>query len=293
MGDLEQQIPSLHDLNNLVFAGGGSRCAWQGGFWSEFQRQTRIQPKMIGAVNSSALVACLLFSNTFNKAILQLKQLATGTIGNSNWANFFKGKAIFPHAQLYREIIENCIDQEALQQLHQFDIHIQITRLPRWLPLSLGMPLGFTASRMDKYLTRSVHCQLARRIGLRPESISVQQCETTQQLLELLFASSGRPPFMPIGQYAGKPALDGSLVDNVPLNTVMSQLHKKTLVLLTQTYAKLPQLPNRIYVQPSRPIPMASWDCTDPNRIQMTYELGVKDAQQFLEDQYQQWGSAA
>lgn len=285
----------LNDIHNLVLAGGGSRCVWQGAFWNELNRYQPMQPKIIGAVNSSALVACLLFSGRFEQAVVHLKQLATGNIRNSNWANLFRGKDVFPHAKVYRQIILNCIDDQALETLQQFDIRIQITRIPRWLPSSLGMPLGYTAGRMDKVLTRSIHSQFARRLGLRAETISLQQCESPKDLLQLLLASSSRPPFMPIGEFAGRPALDGSLVDNVPLNTVINQLHKKTLILLTQRYDHLPILNNRVYVQPSRPIPMATWDCADPNRIQMAYELGREDAQSFIRDSIESpvFGSAA
>ena len=38
----------------------------------------------------------------------------------------------------------------------------------------------------------------------------------------------------------------------------------------------------RVYVQPSRKVPISSWDYTSPSQMQHAYDLGRADGEQFL-----------
>lgn len=38
----------------------------------------------------------------------------------------------------------------------------------------------------------------------------------------------------------------------------------------------------RLYVQPSRKVPISSWDYTSPSQIQHAYDLGRTDGEDFL-----------
>ena len=80
------------------------------------------------------------------------------------------------------------------------------------------------------------------------------------------------------------PACSGSLVDPVPVDLV-ADVPGQTLVLTTRTYnRKTPvfALEGRLYVQPSVPLPVGSWDFTSPQRFLKTYEQGRVDAESFL-----------
>jgi hypothetical protein len=39
----------------------------------------------------------------------------------------------------------------------------------------------------------------------------------------------------------------------------------------------------RVYVQPSRKVPISSWDYTSPSQMQHAYNLGRVDGEQFLQ----------
>jgi phospholipase, patatin family len=82
----------------------------------------------------------------------------------------------------------------------------------------------------------------------------------------------------------GVPACSGSLVDPVPVDLV-ADVPGQTLVLTTRTYnRKTPvfALEGRLYVQPSVPLPVGSWDFTSPQRFLKAYEQGRVDAESFL-----------
>jgi hypothetical protein len=56
---------------------------------------------------------------------------------------------------------------------------------------------------------------------------------------------------------------------------------KRTLVLLTRHYPDLPQqftFEQRQYWQPSRKIPVSTWDCRPFTTVDLAYELGIDDA---------------
>src|SRR5229473_6720301 len=84
----------------------------------------------------------------------------------------------------------------------------------------------------------------------------------------------------------GKPGFDGGLVDNVPVGPIepIEAAGGRTLVLLTRTYRRVPKVPGRTYVQPSRPIGAKQFDVTHPAAIRHAYELGLQDGQAFAAD---------
>lgn len=85
-----------------------------------------------------------------------------------------------------------------------------------------------------------------------------------EALADLVLASSCTPPFTPILHQAGRPALDGGVADNVSAGAV-PEAH--TLVRLTRRYRSLPRHPSRTNVRPSVPIPVSSWEYTDPRGL--------------------------
>ena len=97
-------------------------------------------------------------------------------------------------------------------------------------------------------------------------------------------AASALPPLVPPVELDGVPACSGSLVDPVPVDLV-ADVPGQTLVLTTRTYnRKTPvfALEGRLYVQPSVPLPVGSWDFTSPQRFMKAYEQGRVDAESFL-----------
>jgi predicted acylesterase/phospholipase RssA len=96
-------------------------------------------------------------------------------------------------------------------------------------------------------------------------------------------ASASVPPFMPVGRIGGLAALDGGLVDNVPVEPLLPVEARggKTLVILSRLYRAVPSVKGRTYVQPSRPVPVGQFDITNPAGIRQAYEMGLKDGEAF------------
>jgi len=272
----------LPRFKNVVFSGGGSRCFWQAGFWSEAALPLGIHPENVAAVSAGAAMACMIFAGHIKKTLELFKLVTEHNPHNIYPINIFREAPVFPHAAMYRKAILEVIDMSSIKRIHRGpDIRIQITRLPRWFGPHTGTMAGLLAYQLEKILCRPVHPKLGRCIGFSPEVISVRNCKTPKALADLILASSCTPPFTPVFKYNGFSVLDGGLVDNVPVNAIGSA-EGNTLVLLTRFYSKVPSMAGRTYVQPSEPITISKWDYTNPAGLQAAFDLGCHDGRLFV-----------
>jgi hypothetical protein len=188
---------------------------------------------------------------------------------------------------MYRALLDELIDAAALARLQQLtDLQIAVARLPFGLPPLVGAAIGIGAYQVEKHLFHPVHPRFGRRLGFRAEFIRVRDLAEPDGLRDTILASGCVPPFMPRVLVGGKPGFDGGLVDNVPVEPLepVEAAGGRTLVLLTRTYRRVPKLPGRTYVQPSRPIGAKQFDVTNPSAIRDAYELGLQDGQAFAAD---------
>lgn len=262
---------------NVVFAGGGNRCLWQAGFWTEAASRLDLVPHRIAATSAGAAIACVLFAGRIREGLAHFRAATAANRRNAYPANALRGLPVFPHAGMYRRALLEVIDAAALARLHAGpEIIVPVTRTPRWLGPRSAFAVAGIVDAIEYTVARSPHPRFARQLGFRAEYARVSDCATPEALADLVLASSCTPPFTPLLMHAGRPALDGGIADNVPVEAVGDG---PTLVLLTRPFARLPAPhPARTYLQPSRTVPVASWDYTDPNGLDAAFELGRRDA---------------
>jgi predicted acylesterase/phospholipase RssA len=263
----------------VVFAGGGNRCVWQAGFWTAAAPRLRLAPVQIAAASAGAAMACVLFAGRFEHALAHFKAATAANHRNLYPANALRGRRVFPHWAMYRHALLDAIDGAALGRLHRGpDIIVPITRKPAWLGVRSAFAVAGIADALEYAVAPSPHPRLARRLGFRTEYGRVRDCATPEALADLVLASSCTPPLTPRLAYGGRPALDGGITDNVPVEAAGEG---PTLVLLTRRFRRLPAHAARTYVQPSQPVSVASWDYTDPDGLQAAFDLGRRDGDAF------------
>jgi hypothetical protein len=155
---------------------------------------------------------------------------------------------------------------------------VPITRAPRWLGPRSAFAVAGLVDAIEHAVAGSPHPRLARKCGFDVEYGRVSGCATPEALADLVLASSCTPPFTPLLDHAGRPALDGGIADNAPVEAVGDG---PTFVLLTRPFARLPAHPMRTYLQPSRQVPVKSWDYTDPVGLDAAFALGQRDAERW------------
>ena len=275
-------------FDKVVFAGGGHRCWWQAGFWEVLRAEIELRPRVIGAVSMGAFMACLVHANDTLRALAWYERELAGVRSNMAWVNLFrKDEPLFRQGGIYRKAMRALLGGEHFRQLmwQAPEIRVACAVAPAALSDRQLDRLGWREARRDARLVpASLHAKPERAEIFVPLVKRLQDCRTEREMCDLLQASSAYPPLVPAVEFEGERVVTGELVDPVPVDLV-ADVPGQTLVLTTRTYnRKTPvfAMEGRIYVQPSAPVPVASWDFTSARRFQQTYELGRQDAEAFL-----------
>jgi hypothetical protein len=269
----------------VAFAGGGNRCYWQGGFWAAASERLGLRPSLVVGVSGGAFAACYSLLGQGQAVMERVAEGCGGGTPNIDWVAACRGCRPFPVSAMYRDLIETVLGPDAFEALRRSpaDVVMALSRPPYRLPLAVAIPLGILTYQVEKKWQAPVHPRGGRALGFREEFVSVRDFADHGELASVLMASASVPPFLPVGRVHGKPALDGGLVDNVPVAPLVpvEEAGGRTLVLLTRRYRAVPEHRGRTYVQPSEPVPVGQFDITNPEGIRQAYALGLKDGTAF------------
>jgi predicted patatin/cPLA2 family phospholipase len=274
-------------FDQVVFAGGGNRCWWQAGFWDVVQPQLDLRPRVITGISAGAATACMLYTNHAQWVMDYYAHALRDNTKNVYWGNLLRGQSVFPHYRIYRQALLDIFSDQFPTLQSAPEIRIGVSHLPRWLGARSAVAAGLIAYNIEKYVRKTLHPTLGQTLGFHPEFVTAQECATVEDLADLILQSSSTPPFTPVLRRNGRPVLDGGMVDNVPVGA-LDAAPGLVLVMVTRLYPR-PQMfvvphgeQRRVYVQPSRKVPISSWDYTSPSQMQHAYDLGRVDGEQFL-----------
>jgi predicted acylesterase/phospholipase RssA len=278
----KQTNNSDFDYETVVFAGGGNRCFWQSGFWDVLQQRQSLPPKRMLGVSAGAIMACNAQAGIADRFLSMAKKNFDANQYNINWRKLLNGTRPFPHFEILRNTLIDSYDECAFTQLKLgSEVQVLCTALPKSL---LSIPQLFIAQIIyyaNKLTTNKLHPNWSTKLRVKPHWKSSYQCRNFKELYSLLLASCSIPPVFPMTTYDDKILVDGGFIDNVPTCWEHEELGK-TIVLLTRRYELLPQIENRIYVQPSQSLPANSLNCTSGSELQQTYDIGRLDALAFI-----------
>jgi predicted acylesterase/phospholipase RssA len=280
---------NIAEFKSVVFAGGGSRCFWQLGFWSTAAPALNLQPSVIASVSAGAAFACFAVSADAEYVLKYFKKVTGLNRKNFYPENLFRKAPMFPHYNMYRDTILHLTDKSAYEKLiNGPDIRILITRPPVWMGARLAAFIAVTGYNIEKHIVYPLHPQFSGRIGYKGEIVPIKNCNTREEVADLILQSSCAPPLLPVMKRNNKVVLDGGIIDNVPL-FILNNCSGKKLVLLTRSYKKnlVPESDDVVYVQPSEKIRIKKWEYTDPEGLQYVYDLGRRDGELFAKKRLQ------
>ncbi|MCE4543222.1 MULTISPECIES: patatin-like phospholipase family protein [unclassified Caballeronia] len=275
-------------FDQVVFAGGGNRCWWQAGFWDVIQPELNLRPRIIAGISAGAATACMLYTNESRWVMRYYAEALRENKRNAYWGNLLRVQSVFPHYRIYRQALLDIFADRFHDLAKAPEIRIGVSHLPRWLGARSAVAAGLIAYNIEKYVRKTLHPTLGQALGFHPEFVKAQECATIDDLADLILQSSSTPPFTPILRRNGRPVLDGGMVDNVPVSALDAS-PGLVLVMVTRLYPRerMFVVPHgeqrRIYIQPSRKVPISSWDYTSPSQMQHAYDLGRADGEDFLE----------
>ncbi|MEP4149179.1 MAG: patatin-like phospholipase family protein [Halioglobus sp.] len=280
----------MSEYRNVIFAGGGSRCLWQVGFWDGANRGgLGLSHTVDYAASTSAgcAMALAVMLDRGPQALELFKRLTAENPANIHWANLKpgSGKPVLPHMEMYRRALEEFLRPEDLEALADKRVEFMMARFPRLLPSSIGAFVAFSIYGLEKHLTGALHPSWTRKLGFSQIVASNEEARSVSELVDSVLASSCVPPVLPSKPFRGQRVLDGGIIDNVPAHLADGR-KGSTLVLLSKRYkSALPTSKIRTYVQPSMTITIDKFDYANPEGLQETYDLGFRDGMTFADGQ--------
>lgn len=276
----------MKQFKSVVFAGGGGRCIWQVGFWDRAASELKLKPEIVAGVSAGAAMALTAITGQSGPALKLFKEATTRNRKNFYPGNIFSSQPVFPHYDIYRNAIIEIIDEKTLKKIQKGpEIRVLVSHPPFYLGPRSGTFIGLMSYAIEKAVKQPVHPQLASKLGYKSSVVKLNECSSAEEIAHIILCSSCTPPFVPIMKLEGKTALDGGIIDNVPVKALQGDEEKgNTLILMSKTYKKgrIPEIPGRLYLEPSRTPEIYKWDYTNPHLLQKAYEEGVRDGELFI-----------
>ena len=277
-------------IRNVIFAGGGSRCFWQLGFWDGANGAGLGLDRTVdyaASTSAGCAIATAAMLNRGPEALDLFKDMTAANPRNIHWHNLKPGAEgkLLPHIGMYRECLERFLTPADLDQLAGKRLEFLMARFPRFLGGTWGTLFAFAVYGLEKHVTGVLHPTWTRRLGFQPVVGGNREAADVQELVDTILASSCVPPVLPGKGYRGEQVLDGGLIDNVPAHLADGR-PGRTLVLLSKRYRKpLPAPSARVYVQPSEAIRIDKFDYANPAGLQEVYDQGVRDGTAFAAEE--------
>ena len=275
-------------FRNAIFAGGGSRCFWQLGFWegakdAGLDLQTSV--KFIGSTSAGCAMASAAVLDRALDALELFKDLTDKNPKNVHWWNIHPSRRepLLPHARMYREALYEFIDPRDLPTLQSSSVHFLMSSYPTWLKGAIGAAAALTIYALEMTLREDpLHPKWPAKAGFRPLVGRSTDCRTLDDYIAMVLAASCVPPVLPEGRFRGQNVLDGGLIENIPVRLAEDE-PGKTLVLLSRKYEHpLPSNERVTWVQPSKPIRIDKFDYANPRGLQETFDLGFADGASYV-----------
>ncbi len=278
-------MPGSLAYQSVVFAGGGSRCFWQAGFWRALEPVLSAPPKVVAAASAGASTACHVFAGQAEACMAFYRAANQDRAKNFMPENLLGAGEVYAGHRVYRGALETVLEGEGMARLREGpEIRVLMARPPAWAPGGLGTALGYLSYTLEKRLSNPVHPKWGLSLGFRPLVGRADLCRSSKEVADLVLASSCLPPLITVPGWQGKPVLDGGFIDNAPL-ALLAPEEGPVLVILTRRYPpeKLKGRPGLTYVQPSHPLVISKFEYVDADLIQDAYEQGLADGELFLE----------
>jgi predicted acylesterase/phospholipase RssA len=276
-------VTNTRDLA-LTFAGGGNRSFYQLGLLTRWQDFLLPRTAAIAACSAGACVITTLLSGRRDEAREYWMRRARGITRNFDWSRLLRGERPAPQGDIYRDTLEVTFADGGLDRIRSqpFPIYVLASEFPWLLPRTISVALGISLYSLERSMRRAPHPVSPRMLGFRAVAVDARSCESVDELVHLILASSATPPFTPIGTFRGRRLLDGGMIDNAPAFMV-EERHPHlphSIVFMSRPYhpSVMGIQGKRLYLAPSVPPPIGRWDYTQPHLLDETVAMGEREA---------------
>lgn len=275
-----------NNINGMVFAGGGSRCIWQLGFFSALPKEFKKRIKNVSCVSAGSFMSCIAFADIIDECIEYFREITEKNKKNFYPDRVFKNEPAFPHYEMYRGAVINLFTDELFEKVKKGPkINILAAYPPKRIHPVLATMAGFLVYSTEKKVNNPIHPKWTKKTGFSEDITLVENIDSIEGLADSILRSSCTPPFLPMLKKENKFILDGGLIDNVPA-WILDETKGKKLILLSRKYPfeDIMEKNDRVYVQPSKPVEIKRWDYSNPRGIDETFQLGIEDGKSFTKN---------
>lgn len=267
----------------LTFAGGGNRSFYQLGLLSRWQDLLMPRVTAIASCSAGACVVTTFLSGRREEARRYWLDRARGITKNFDWTKLLRGERPAPQGEIYRDTLLVTFADGGLERIRAqpFPIYVLAAEFPWLMPRMLSVALGIGLYSVERTFRKAPHPRSPQLLGFRPVVVDARQCETPEELANLILASSATPPLTPIGSFRGLKLLDGGMIDNAP--AFLAERHaeaRRSIVFLSRPYhpSVMGIQGRRLYLAPTQPTPINRWDYTQPHLLDETVAMGEREA---------------
>jgi predicted acylesterase/phospholipase RssA len=268
----------------LTFAGGGNRAFYQLGLITRWHERVLPRTAAIASCSAGACVIMTYLSGRREEARSYWMERTRGITRNFDWSKLLRGQRPAPQGAIYRDTLLVTFADGGLERIRRqpFPIYVLASSFPALLPSAMAVTLGITLYSIERSVRRAPHPKSPRLVGFKPIAVDARECETPEELANLILASSATPPFTPLGAFRGLRLLDGGMIDNAPA-FVVEERHpeaRRSIVFMSRPYhpSVMGIQGRRLYVAPTRPTPIDRWDYTQPHLLDDTVAMGEREA---------------
>lgn len=268
----------------LTFAGGGNRAFYQLGLITRWHERLLPRTAAIASCSAGACVITTYLSGRRDEARRYWMDRARDVTRNFDWSKLLRGERPAPQGEIYRDTLLVTFADGGLDRVRRqpFPIYVLASSFPALVPSVMAVTLGITLYSIERSVRRAPHPKSPRLVGFKAIAVDARECESAEELANLILASSATPPFTPLGSFRGQRLLDGGMIDNAPA-FVVEERHpeaRHSIVLMSRPYhaSVMGIQGRRLYVAPTRPTPIERWDYTRPHLLDDTVAMGEQEA---------------
>ncbi|ASV13434.1 MULTISPECIES: patatin-like phospholipase family protein [Leptospira] len=274
----------------FAIAGGGCKAFYGLGFGHEMKSWGLKFREVSGVSAGAAMVLCLICGNE-EACVSFFENIVRKNSANFYFGRFFKGERMFPHEEIYRKTIRFGMDFQkivgsgtkvfihTLRAIPKEDSLRNKFRLARLIAETAKAFLEDERDRRRGLITERMQ-RILRKWNMKEVLFTEKDFDDEKTVEQIILNSSSVPPVVSVQCHGKEYYFDGGLTNNLLLEVFPPD--KKTIGVYyepTTIVGKDPKLLERCYLQtPSEPLPITSFDYTDPNGVRKAYELGKRDA---------------
>ncbi|TGL86801.1 patatin-like phospholipase family protein [Leptospira congkakensis] len=295
MGVREQVLQTLvkifpsYDVS-LAIAGGGCKAFYALGVGKTL-REWGVRFTELSGVSAGAAMALCILSQTEEESVEYFEEITKRNSRNFHFSNFLRGESTFPHEDMYRRTIrfgmkfDKVLESGAKIWIHSVKAHPKEDSLKNKFRLARLISETGRAFILDdrdrsEGIPANRTAEMIKKWNMEDVDFTEKDFVNSETIEQFIMNSSSIPPIVDFQSVGNEYYLDGGLTNNMFIEAFSSKakiigIHYEHNTIV----GKDPELLAKSYlITPSKPLPITSFDYTNPKGVRETYELGKADA---------------